>query len=319
MASVLGEYMDTFDAKTTFDVYDVLEFKIVGAEDLKACDRGDTSDPFVVVTSTTGEEVYKTEVVKKTVNPFWVKESFFHMTFKPGQEQVTYNFELFDWNRFSKNEYIGKSSITVIYADYKASISESYEKSFKLPINEGGQLLITVKFHSSNYGNDRLSEPWDSINIKPGTKTTNSIKLPQFFHKDKNEFYSPYHIYDLVESEHKKNPAFQLKYVVNEGISYGMKSIITLSLSGMLTLSGTSMKEKYNNDISSTFCKGKFPRAEVICKKSERGNAACLIYTFEAKSGFESDLELLIVVTNVVNLSDVCDFIEQVAINSWFN
>lgn len=48
---------------------------LVSAKDLMAADKTGTSDPYVVFT-VNGERVYKSDTIRKTLNPKWQRERF---------------------------------------------------------------------------------------------------------------------------------------------------------------------------------------------------------------------------------------------------
>lgn len=53
----------------------VLSVDLISAHDLMAADKTGTSDPYVVFT-VNGERMFKSEVIKKTLNPKWDHAKF---------------------------------------------------------------------------------------------------------------------------------------------------------------------------------------------------------------------------------------------------
>lgn len=49
--------------------------QLLSAHELKAADKSGTSDPYVVFT-VNGEKVYRSEMIRKTLNPTWTGERF---------------------------------------------------------------------------------------------------------------------------------------------------------------------------------------------------------------------------------------------------
>ncbi|KAI8138974.1 hypothetical protein BJV82DRAFT_628590 [Fennellomyces sp. T-0311] len=94
----------------SIDNQGTLTATLVRAVDLKAADKSGTSDPYVVFT-VNGERVYKSSVVKKSLNPTWKNEQFT----VPIQSRVTASFriEVFDWNQIQGDEPIGSGGITL--------------------------------------------------------------------------------------------------------------------------------------------------------------------------------------------------------------
>ena len=92
------------DAKRTFRV-------TFDAFSLDAKDANGSSDPYMEITSLTGERIYKTEVIKKELNPEW-------RTFDLNMERVSnagkdFKVVVYDWDRFSKPDIIGEARINV--------------------------------------------------------------------------------------------------------------------------------------------------------------------------------------------------------------
>ncbi|KAF7723819.1 hypothetical protein EC973_001603 [Apophysomyces ossiformis] len=139
-----------------------LTVTLLQAENLKAADKSGTSDPYVVFT-VNGTVVFKSEIIKKTLNPVWKKMNFT----VPIQSRVTASFriEVFDWNQLSGDVPIGSGGITLrgdmvgclgarvvdIPLDGVAGVSGSVRVRFLWK----PQLLVTKKTQTSVLGNDR--------------------------------------------------------------------------------------------------------------------------------------------------------------------
>ncbi|GAA5802769.1 hypothetical protein HPULCUR_008244 [Helicostylum pulchrum] len=88
----------------------ILTVTLLNAKHLKAVDKTGTSDPFVKFIIN-GEIVYKSAVIKKTLNPVWRDEKFE----VPIISRVTASFriEVFDWNQILGDEPLGSGGMTI--------------------------------------------------------------------------------------------------------------------------------------------------------------------------------------------------------------
>ncbi|KAH9037358.1 hypothetical protein EDB84DRAFT_1655777 [Lactarius hengduanensis] len=66
-------------------------------------------DPFVKVSI--GEQVEKTEVERHKLDPVWDKEFLFHV--RQQDLKLPIRLEIFDWDRFSRNDLVGSAEINV--------------------------------------------------------------------------------------------------------------------------------------------------------------------------------------------------------------
>eukprot|EP00768_Dysnectes_brevis_P006558 gnl/Dysnectes_brevis/5213_a7394_430.p1 GENE.gnl/Dysnectes_brevis/5213_a7394_430~~gnl/Dysnectes_brevis/5213_a7394_430.p1 ORF type:complete len:1275 (-),score=191.40 gnl/Dysnectes_brevis/5213_a7394_430:39-3605(-) len=118
---------------------------LLSARDLPVMDVGGLADPYVVCHRLTGDKkdkksvVFKTKHIRQTLDPVWSP-----MVFEPGafpSEGVSrYRFDLYDWDRISRDDYIG--SVTVDFSED----GEAFEK----PVvnesgNEVGMLSIRIR------------------------------------------------------------------------------------------------------------------------------------------------------------------------------
>ncbi|KAI7902614.1 C2 domain-containing protein [Cokeromyces recurvatus] len=94
----------------SLDNQGVLTVNLISARNLMAADKTGTSDPYVIFT-VNGERVYKSETIRKTLNPRWQNESFT----VPIQSRVTASIriEVFDWNHVQGHQPIGSGGITL--------------------------------------------------------------------------------------------------------------------------------------------------------------------------------------------------------------
>ncbi|KAM6115336.1 synaptotagmin-8 [Pterocles gutturalis] len=78
------------------------------AAELKAMDRGGTSDPYVIVYLTSDtKKKYETKVYRKTLNPIF-NESFIFQVTQAEVPESTLVMQIYDFNRFAKHDIIGE-------------------------------------------------------------------------------------------------------------------------------------------------------------------------------------------------------------------
>ncbi|KAI8880983.1 hypothetical protein K501DRAFT_253973 [Backusella circina FSU 941] len=146
----------------SLDNQGLLSVQLVHARNLMAADKTGTSDPYVVFT-VNGEKVYKSNVIKKELNPNWTGE-----TFKvPIQSRVTASIriEVFDWNQVKGHVPIGSGGVTL-----RGDSVESFQLNkvdipldgvsgvsgyVQLEFNWQPQLLINKKTQSSVLGRSK--------------------------------------------------------------------------------------------------------------------------------------------------------------------
>src|SRR6266545_642909 len=80
-----------------------LHVDLVSAANVYAADRSGTSDPYVEFVLD-GKRVFKSKVMKKTLNPVW-DESFDVMI--PSRTLAFFYLELYDWNQVQSSELLG--------------------------------------------------------------------------------------------------------------------------------------------------------------------------------------------------------------------
>ncbi|SCV74595.1 BQ2448_7624 [Microbotryum intermedium] len=86
------------------------------AHNLTASDVRGTSDPFVRISFVhSGKVLFATRVVSKTLNPVWEEVAFLRITDDEIDEQDRIRFTVLDWDRFSKNDVIGMTSISLTH------------------------------------------------------------------------------------------------------------------------------------------------------------------------------------------------------------
>ncbi|VVT56770.1 uncharacterized protein SAPINGB_P005257 [Magnusiomyces paraingens] len=84
-----------------------LSLDIIKADNVPVADRSGTSDPYAVVLLN-GEKVYKTEKVKKTLNPVWNENCQVDIMSRTAAEFII---EVYDWDMASDDDFLGKVKV----------------------------------------------------------------------------------------------------------------------------------------------------------------------------------------------------------------
>ncbi|CAO3634755.1 unnamed protein product [Cunninghamella echinulata] len=118
-----------------------LTVTLLDAKDLMAADKSGTSDPYVVFI-VNGEPVYKSPVVKKTLNPIWKDVQFTQQIIS--RVTASFRIDVFDWNQFQGDTALGCGGI---------SLRNEYVESFtardvRIPIDgvKGAKGYVRVRF-----------------------------------------------------------------------------------------------------------------------------------------------------------------------------
>lgn len=115
-----------------------LEVELVRGIDMVAADAGGTSDPFCLV-KINEKKVYKSKVVKKTLNPIW--SEVFEIPIKNRKSDVL-NIEVRDWNKVNFSQPMGSLSFPL------AQLMNDRRDEFTLPLEETekGSLQMRLLF-----------------------------------------------------------------------------------------------------------------------------------------------------------------------------
>lgn len=90
-----------------------LTINVKSAEGLKAADLTGSSDPFCKVIA--NKQTWTTKVIMKNLNPEWKEETSF-VFFEPCDE---IQFEVWDWDKGTKHDNIGRVTLKKGEFDYK--------------------------------------------------------------------------------------------------------------------------------------------------------------------------------------------------------
>ncbi|KAJ1669169.1 Tricalbin-2, partial [Spiromyces aspiralis] len=79
-----------------------LRIRLISGSNLPAVDRSGTSDPYVVL-QVNGEVVWKSDVIKETLNPKWNQQAILYVR---NRNNTALTVEVFDWNKIQSNELL---------------------------------------------------------------------------------------------------------------------------------------------------------------------------------------------------------------------
>ncbi|KAH9823949.1 phosphatidylserine decarboxylase-domain-containing protein [Melampsora americana] len=152
--------------------------RAIGLPYWKAVTRiGFDMDPFVIISF--GEKIFRTKVIRHSLEPVWDERLFFHVK----REELSYTilFSLFDWDKMSSNDYIGEAKLNM------SSLISENERMMSLDpitglykVDEHGKLIgdqmISFEFlintPISNPSSTSKSNSSDPINPSPPSSTT---------------------------------------------------------------------------------------------------------------------------------------------------
>ncbi|TPX58616.1 phosphatidylserine decarboxylase [Powellomyces hirtus] len=116
--SINGDNSDTPDAPLMIDhnaPMGLLTIDIVGASNLPyESNLTKTSfdcDPFVVISY--GPKTFRTRTLRHTLNPAWNERVFLHVRYSELQLGWAVNMSIYDYDKFSNNDYIGTSELRI--------------------------------------------------------------------------------------------------------------------------------------------------------------------------------------------------------------
>lgn len=113
----------------------VFTIKVVEAEDLKACDPGGFSDPYVVLGDEYQKRLYKTRIVYRNLNPRW-DESVDITVSSPLNIIAT----IWDYDTFGDHDFVGRTSLKVDPIHF----SDYLPREYWLDLDTQGRLLLRV-------------------------------------------------------------------------------------------------------------------------------------------------------------------------------
>lgn len=73
-------------------------------------------DPFVVISF--GKKIFRTRVIRHSLNPTWDEQLYFHV--RNGESKFNVDFSVLDWDKLSANDHVGEASLPLQELIYKA-------------------------------------------------------------------------------------------------------------------------------------------------------------------------------------------------------
>ncbi|CAI7638847.1 unnamed protein product [Penicillium glandicola] len=113
----------------------VFTIKVVEAEDLKACDIGGGSDPYVVLADEYQKRIAKTRIIYNNLNPRW--EDAVDLT---TQGPLNIIATIWDWDAVGDHDYVGRTTIKLDPVHF----SDFLPREYWLDLDTQGRLLLRV-------------------------------------------------------------------------------------------------------------------------------------------------------------------------------
>jgi Ca2+-dependent lipid-binding protein len=113
----------------------VFTVKIIEAEDIKACDTGGFSDPYVVLCDEYQKRLAKTRIVYKNLNPRW--DEAVDITVQGPLNLIA---TIWDYDTFGDHDFVGRTSLKLDPAHF----SDYLPREFWLDLDTQGRLLLRV-------------------------------------------------------------------------------------------------------------------------------------------------------------------------------
>ena len=106
-----GEF--AFKAEMGMDIIGIVMMEVKGASDLprwsNVTHTGFDMDPFAIISF--GQKIFRTRVVRHTLNPKWNEKLLFHV--RRHETNFQAKFMIYDWDRMSSNDYVGGAQIAI--------------------------------------------------------------------------------------------------------------------------------------------------------------------------------------------------------------
>ncbi|KAI0771332.1 phosphatidylserine decarboxylase-domain-containing protein [Trametes elegans] len=132
-----GSKAKAYNFNAANDILGIVMLEIQGAKDLPKLKNmtrtGWDMDPFVVVSF--GKKVFRTRVIRHSLNPQWDEKMLFHVR----RYETTFKVQLtvLDWDKLSSNDHVGEASFDV--ARLLANAPKKDEQTGLYPDDEDGQ------------------------------------------------------------------------------------------------------------------------------------------------------------------------------------
>jgi serine/threonine protein kinase len=139
-----------------------LRVTIAAARNLIPMDKGDTSDPFVTLKVQDKTRLYRSSIVKKSLDPTW-NETFDFDISDPKYD--TLRFFVYDYDKYSTNDFLGECSLPCIAV---INLGADAEYDDWLPLLDKWQ--TTRKPHAKERGDLRIKARWYGPDLSTGSK-----------------------------------------------------------------------------------------------------------------------------------------------------
>ncbi|KAG0048154.1 hypothetical protein BGZ83_006833 [Gryganskiella cystojenkinii] len=125
--------------KERLDNMGTMTVNLLRAKNLIAVDRGGASDPYFVF-FVNGKEVYKSEVIKKTLNPEYNETFAVPIT---SRAEDKFSFDVFDWNQLQSAKSLGAGAIDL--REIQLVLPNDYQIPLQNKHNQG-EVQMRIKF-----------------------------------------------------------------------------------------------------------------------------------------------------------------------------
>ncbi|KZT39119.1 hypothetical protein SISSUDRAFT_1061405 [Sistotremastrum suecicum HHB10207 ss-3] len=103
-----GSKASEYNLTTQNDIMGIIMIEIVGGKDLPKVKNitrtGWDMDPFVVISF--GKKVFRTRVIRHSLNPVWEEKLLFHV--RRYETQFNVHFTVLDWDKLTSNDHVGE-------------------------------------------------------------------------------------------------------------------------------------------------------------------------------------------------------------------
>lgn len=109
----IQEARQDYNFKSGSDIIGIVMMEVKGARDLprwrNSMRTGFDMDPFTIVAF--GQKIFRTRVLRHTLNPVWDEKLLFHVRQHEGKYMV--KMSIYDWDKISANDHVGSCEIPV--------------------------------------------------------------------------------------------------------------------------------------------------------------------------------------------------------------
>ncbi|KAG2391815.1 hypothetical protein C9374_013300 [Naegleria lovaniensis] len=160
-----------------FTINDRLILTVESASHLASSDLNGYSDPFVDIILNKYLE-RRTKIIKKNLNPIWNDTFvFYYMVNEKGP--VTLDFEIYDWDRFTRNDFLGRATLALNPETTERGKSYSVE----LPLKDAKSGSLKIRYKVECYEPNKVLSTPEVPSLWPVTdfKFVTDQPFSQFF------------------------------------------------------------------------------------------------------------------------------------------